>query len=138
MQQRQTKPPEWGDIMLRGWTGLTLFGAGATVLIFTPSMTGAQAGVGGTAGIALLVFLVAVIFWGLGGLIIALPIWSGLHTLGLRDWLPAVAGGAVLVALAWFLVGDGAPTIAGKGAIAGAVAGWGLWWMAYRRGSATP
>ena len=80
---------------------------------------------------AVLVFVMIALGWALGGLI-ALPVWWGLHKVGLRGPAAAAISGAALVALpfcaatntiAWTLVGSGL----------GATAGLTLWRVAYRR-----
>ena len=81
--------------------------------------------------VALLVFSVIALGWTFGGLF-ALPVWWGLHKVGLRGPGVAAISGAALVSLpfcaatntvAWTLVGSGL----------GAAAGLTLWRVAYRR-----
>jgi len=134
----QTRTPLTGEMMARGVAGLTVFGAGATFLrgaVLTAIAPG-EGGIG--PGLAMLLFPLGIgsmIVWGLGGVFVALPIWAGLHALGMRSWPIPVVCGAALVALIWIL-STGSPVVAAAGAMAGAGAGWGLWWAAYKRGEA--
>ncbi|MGV9007567.1 MAG: hypothetical protein ACOH1H_12615 [Brevundimonas sp.] len=128
-----------GEMMARGVEGLTLFGSGSTVLMVTTwwAMEPGDAGISlsGFAMLFLVICIPIVIVWALGGVVVALPLWAGLHALGMRNWPVPVLCGAGLVAMIWNL-NTPSPVVAAAGALSGAVAGWGLWWMAYRRGGA--
>lgn len=139
MNLEQTRTPLTGGMMARGVAGLTLFGSGATVLVVTTwwAMEPGGAGISpsGFAILFLVICIPSVIVWMLGGVFVALPLWAGLHALGMRSWPIPVLCGAALVALIWNL-NTPSPVVAAAGALAGAVAGWGLWWMAYKDGEA--
>ena len=125
MNLEQTRTPLTGEMMARGVAGLTVFGAGATFLRGAV-LTAIAPGEGGIGSMSV---------GGLGGVFVALPIWAGLHALGMRSWPIPVLCGAALVALIWNL-NTSSPVVAAAGALAGAVAGLGLWWAAYKRGEA--
>ncbi|WP_339873648.1 hypothetical protein [uncultured Brevundimonas sp.] len=131
MKQRAAKTRLTGGVMAWGLLGLSLFGSSATVFLFLFLIVATMQIQ--LLGPALILFPWAFAVWVIGGVIVGFPIWAGLHALGLRGWPVAVAGGAGLVGLIWLLA---IPhwIAGGAGALAGAVAGWGLWWMAYQRG----
>ena len=137
MKQRATKARLTADMVGRGVSGLLLSGSAATAV----AVTGWWAMEPGGAGISLpgftilmlVIILPSVIVWGLGSVFVALPLWAGLHALGMRNWPTPVTCGAGLVGPIWFLVTHDW-TAGAAGALAGAFAGWGLWWSAYGRG----
>ena len=133
MRQGQTKTRLTGGIMAWGLLGLSLFGSSATVLLLVATLQNTNPIY--FLGMALLIFPLTFAVWGVGGVIVGFPIWAVLHALGLRGWPVAISSGAGLVGLIWFLA-TREWAAAAAGALAGAVAGWGLWWMAYKRGGA--
>lgn len=136
MSETPTKTCLTASMMGRGVSGLILFGSGATVLMSLAWVI-AEPGDGGF-GLGTGLFVVffsgtlSAIVWGLGSVVVALPIWALLHAFGVRGWPAPVAGGAGLVALIWYL-NTPSPVVAAAGALAGAAAGWGMWRMAYGR-----
>ena len=133
MAKRQKRTPLTSYMMFQGVKGLVLFGVGATVLIITAWFLWTE-GFSGLVFMTVVVAFGAVMVWTVGALIVALPIWAVLHALGFRGWPVAVVGGASVVGLIWSVTGWAEATAAG--AVIGAIAGWGLWWMAYKRGEA--
>lgn len=125
---------------------MAAIGAGAAVcsaqfLLVTGGLTGAGASIGTVVWFGLFVFmvtwLVAAIGFGLGLLLIGVPVWAALVKLGWMSEGVATAAGAILVALASGLLGsigtglDSALQSAVFMLIPGAVAGWTLHRVAY-------
>jgi hypothetical protein len=134
--------PALADRASSGLLGMLLWGASSSVLaIMGPMFLGGplfmyDAGILVIVAFgALIAVTIAAVVWGLGGLVLALPIWLALIAAGARGWrlaLSMICAGALAVGAiwAWFLhapIGSSGFWLAmGLGAISGAFGGYGF------------
>lgn len=132
--------PALRDREMIGWGGMLLWGASSSVgLILTPFTPAIWAVMPDL--LALLLFAIAIaagiaiVAWGIGGLFVAMPLWTLLLAIGLRGRgliLAMTGGGGIIVGGIWAFVTRapvGSPiflTIFGMGAITGALGGYGF------------